>query len=364
MGFLQRKVNTIFIMLGNSCNMNCKYCLQHPLVHTPLTGKVNPAIYGFIKSVQQENEFPVRLQFYGGEPLLYFPNIKEIIEHTQADGVKYSIITNGRAMTDEMVEFFNSHNMPVTISWDGPHVLETRGFDSFDPRRPLRRRLLRLKNLGLSAVVSAKAYPKEVLEAFQKISDDYYRLHQYQVGVNLDEIFDTGLPDKSLLNLDYKRVEQEMSDMTALYISNLVQGKPPRSDYTKMAYIGRLHQSLKWFYVNGDGQYNRVTCCCGNGYSVLNLDLAGNLYTCHNVSTPVGSIKDSYFSYLRKIIDGDPTIRHKPVCKNCLAVAFCQGGCKLVSDEAREQTYCKLKRAMFVPVLSMFQRWGEQNGGK
>ena len=30
--FLRREIGTIFIMLGNSCNMHCKYCLQHPLV--------------------------------------------------------------------------------------------------------------------------------------------------------------------------------------------------------------------------------------------------------------------------------------------------------------------------------------------
>lgn len=362
MNFLQRKVNTIFIMLGNGCNMNCVYCLQHPLIHRPLCGEINPEIYDFIRGISEENGFPVRLQFYGGEPLLYFKNIKEIVEKT-AGFAHWSIITNGRAMTDEMVEFFNAHDFPVTVSWDGPHVIETRGFDAFDRFRPLRRRLLRLNRLGLSAVQSAKAYPKEILEAFQEISDEYAKLHGHPVYINIDQIFDTGLPDKSLLDVDYERVEREMADMAAAYIKGCVTHEWPKKDFQKNEYIGMMHGALKSFYVDKEGVYDRATANCGNGYTTLNLDLEGNLYTCHNTSAPVGTIHDDFYTYIKKIWEGDTTLRHREECAECLAVACCQGGCKLLSDEVRKNTYCKLKRAVFVPVLSVFQNWGGEDGG-
>lgn len=362
MSFLARKVDCVFIMLGHTCNMSCKYCMQHPIVHQQLCAKINPEIYDFLKQISEENGFPARLQFYGGEPLLYFKNIKEIVEHTKGFCC-YSIITNGRAMTDDMVEFFNDHDFPVTISWDGPNVLRTRGFDSFNVRNPLRRRLLRLNRLGLSAVMSSLAYPKEVLEAMQEISDEYMKLHNYPIRINMDEIFDTGLPDPSMLDVDYKRVEREIADMTQLYISSIVNKKQEKKDYTKLSYISGLYYALKHFYGDKNGVYDRSTCCCGNGYSVLNLDLAGNLYSCHNTGTPVGTIKDDYFSYLQKIIEGDTTLHRREMCKKCLAVAFCQGGCKLLTDKVLEDSYCKLKRAVFVPVLSTFQKWGGENGG-
>ena len=72
MKYLRRNINTVFLMLGNSCNMNCAYCLQHPLVHKALTREVNPEIYDFLEEVTNENTRPLHLQFYGGEPLLYF----------------------------------------------------------------------------------------------------------------------------------------------------------------------------------------------------------------------------------------------------------------------------------------------------
>jgi uncharacterized protein len=55
MKYLRRNINTVFLMLGNSCNMNCAYCLQHPLVHKPLTREVNPEIYDFLEEVINEN---------------------------------------------------------------------------------------------------------------------------------------------------------------------------------------------------------------------------------------------------------------------------------------------------------------------
>lgn len=361
MKFLKRTTSTIFIMLGNSCNMNCKYCLQHPLVHEPLTKEINPEIFEFIKECTEENgERPVHLQFYGGEPLLYFDAIQKVVEKTKGMNCTYGIITNGRALTDTMVDFFNDYNIPVMISWDGPHVLQTRGFDSLDPRKPLRRRILRLNRLGLSSVISSKAYPREVLEAMQGISNEYYSLHGYQIMVNLDTIFDTGLPDKSLLDVDYDRVEKEMTDMAVLYLESKLSGKQNRREYTKLSFMESLFYSLKNFYLDREGVWKGVTCSCGNGYTTLNMDLSGNLYPCHNTSVKAGNIHDGLFTYLNAIWKGDPTKKHKKKCLDCLAVAFCKGGCKLVSDKAREETYCKLKQAMFVPVLSVFQRYGEK----
>ena len=80
MKYLRRNINTVFLMLGNSCNMNCAYCLQHPLVHKPLSREVNPEIYDFLGEVAQENNRTLHLQFYGGEPLLYFRTIREVVE--------------------------------------------------------------------------------------------------------------------------------------------------------------------------------------------------------------------------------------------------------------------------------------------
>ena len=363
--FLKRKVHTVFLMLGNNCNMNCKYCLQHPLVTRQLTNKVNPEIYDFLKECAEElgvNQ-KLHIQFYGGEPLLYFETIKEVVKHTK-DYCWFSVITNGKAVTKEMVTFFNTYNMPVTISWDGPNVLETRGYDVFGAEEK-RKLLLDIEQLGLSAVLSSKAYPLEILAAFQSISDEYYKIHGYQVNINIDEIFNTGDLPEELLSLDYSRVEQEMLELGKYYLETRIGGRKTKlSDYTKLCYIDRFFGTLKRFYVEGNGKFNRSYCSCGNGYDVLNLDLEGNLYPCHNTSHQIGKISDEYFSYLNKVLAVDNTKLYKVKCDKCPAVAFCRGGCKLISSKNRAEGYCRLKQAVFLPIVSVFEEYGRQMAGE
>lgn len=360
MKYLRRNINTVFLMLGNSCNMNCAYCLQHPLVHKPLTREVNPEIYDFLGEVAQENPRTLHLQFYGGEPLLYFRTIREVVEEIEKRKIPmtFGIITNGRALTDEMVRFFHAHQFSVTLSWDGPHVLETRGYDVFSVPET-RERILALEHLCLSGVLSARAYPREILQAFQQISEEYRAIHGYQVAVNLDEIMDTGLPQKDLLEIDCGRVEREMEDMTLRFLEGFGKRVQPER-YTEEAYIRQLFHCLKDFYLTGKGKWDRYTAACGNGLTVLNLDLEGNLYPCHNTSRKAGSIHDGYFTYLQHILAGDHTHEHRKECLSCTALAFCQGGCKLVGDKARKASYCRLKQAVFTPVLMTIQQYGQK----
>lgn len=359
MKYFRRTVNTVFIMLGNSCNMNCAYCLQHPLVHEPLAAQINPEIYDFLEELSVESLQPIHLQFYGGEPLLYFDAIKEVVLEMEKRKLEMTlgVISNGRALTDEMVRFFNSHHFSVCISWDGSHVKETRGYDVFS-NPETRERILAIEQLCLSGVISAKAYPKEILDAFQEISNEYNEIHGYQVAIDLDEIMDTGLPDRTLLEIDYKRVEQEIREMTLCFLEHLDKTVLPQ-EYTKFGYISQLFGALKHFYLDCDGKWESSTVQCGNGLSTLNLDLAGNLYPCHNTSCKAGTIHDGYFAYLQKILSGDHTREYRKGCLSCPALFFCKGGCKLVGKKAREETYCKLKQAVFTPVVLTVQEYGQ-----
>ncbi len=356
MKYLKRETSRVYIMLGNQCNMSCTYCLQHPLINKQIVSEINPEIYDFLCEAAYENkEHRLRIMFYGGEPLLYFENIKAVVTAlNQRNGVdfEYAVISNGKAMTDEMVKFFNDNKISVTISWDGDKVLETRGIDVFADVE-LAARLLKINNLCLSGVISARAYPKELLEAMQILSNRYYGVHGYHIGVNLDEIFDTGIANKDLLALNYDRVHDEMAEIMSTVDPYLDDANICKaSDGTKITYIYGLVQRI--MKSNGLG----CTVYCGNGLSVLNLDLQGNLYPCHNTSEKAGTIKDSFYRYLDAVLTTDNTKLHKDECASCEVVALCRGGCKLVKPNARKSGYCKLKQAMFVPVLSYIEKIG------
>ena len=46
---LKDNISTIFIMLGQNCNLNCKYCMQHTLINTIQDKSViNDEIFDFV----------------------------------------------------------------------------------------------------------------------------------------------------------------------------------------------------------------------------------------------------------------------------------------------------------------------------
>ena len=74
-------------------------------------------------------------------------------------------------ITDQVSKFLNSHNFSVAVSWDGKQSIETRRKDVFLNNKE---NIFKIKDLGISAVLSHYAYPMQILEDIQKI-DNLYR---------------------------------------------------------------------------------------------------------------------------------------------------------------------------------------------
>ena len=349
--FLNDSVRTIFLMLGSKCNFRCKYCMQcgKEGITSPLPEEINPEIFEFIKELaNQQNPQTLGLHFYGGEPLVYFNSIKKIVNETKnISNVRYSIITNGRLITDEIANYFNNNDFAVCVSWDGKISNITRGYDIFsDPIN--KKAILKINNLCLNAVYSSYAYPLDILKDFSEISFEYSKIHNYHTDFNIDEIFDTDIQDRTLFDIDYNRMYNEIDNIFKRYCTD----NPEQTNIAEKTYIGYLLSRINnYIKANDNGfEYNYLTNC-GSGITVLNMDMQGNLYNCHNSSVVIGMIKDNYVKYISNLIKNDNSKKFYKVCKDCKVLSLCRGGCKLMSKEKRENSYCKLKKAVFSPII-------------
>ncbi|MBH8007070.1 radical SAM protein, partial [Clostridioides difficile] len=74
-----------------------------------------------IKNSSQLNE--VSVGFYGGEPLLEFDLIKQIVEYVKVVGegkeIYFNLTTNATLFNEEIIEFFVKNNITTMISLDG-----------------------------------------------------------------------------------------------------------------------------------------------------------------------------------------------------------------------------------------------------
>lgn len=130
----QPSLETIFILLTDACNLQCRYCFikgntpeQHNRPKVMSWDTAREAIDMYFANLRP-NKFHKTIVFYGGEPLLMFPLLKRLIGylHTQhADALlKYKIglllITNGTKISDEVSGYLAQHpEITICISLDG-----------------------------------------------------------------------------------------------------------------------------------------------------------------------------------------------------------------------------------------------------
>lgn len=115
------RVITIIINTTNGCNIHCKYCYAYSNEKTYV--KFSPAsiIADITKLVGNNENQKISIVFHGGEPLLCWDNIVEMIIklNSRFKNISYSIQTNGILITKQMVNFVKSNKIKIGISLDG-----------------------------------------------------------------------------------------------------------------------------------------------------------------------------------------------------------------------------------------------------
>ena len=344
-------IDTVFVVLGRGCNLSCRYCLQHDLVDA-LPAEVDPSVPAFIRRLAVD-QGRLRVQLYGGEPLVYMDAVRELVDRLAdvRDKLTWTMITNGRLLDDAAVAWCNAHLDGVAVSWDGPASVHTRGYDVVAQRRA---QLLSLRGLTLTGVVSALAYPLDVLDAVEEFSADYRRRWGTPVGVNLDELLSTTTEHPELADMDFEKVRNQVLTICGQFMDLVLRDvSMPMARY---AWISRKVRHLRFGVRQGVGTQAR----CGNGYTTLNVDLAGNLYACHNAPLRVGVVTDPWADVYTRVVTADPTPRHAAgACGKCDVRWMCQNGCPRVSAEDRARFYCAQVRAMAEPVVDTVLALGD-----
>lgn len=130
------QVRVLKISLGLSCNYECSYCNQRFVPHA---GASNPDdIEPFIGlMVDALIEPPERIEFWGGEPLVYWKTFQPLAERLRGlyPDAQFSVITNGSLLDAGKNEWLDRMGFSVGLSHDGPGQ-STRGPDPLvDPEK-------------------------------------------------------------------------------------------------------------------------------------------------------------------------------------------------------------------------------------
>ena len=110
----KRKI-VIDLIMANSCNRRCDYCPIN------FNGEILnwKDIDFIIKYLDDNNNLydECTINFFWGEPLINFENVKYFININRNNKIRYTIWTNWILLTEEKLDFFIEHNVKIYLTF-------------------------------------------------------------------------------------------------------------------------------------------------------------------------------------------------------------------------------------------------------
>lgn len=311
-------IKTIYITLGKSCNLHCIYCSQEHVKYTATN--INANIYKEISTIKND----LTIVFFGGEPLVYFKEIIEIVNtlNQTKKNIKFSLITNAVLLSTEIVTFCNTNNIAVTISYDGYVQDTTRGFN---PLKAKSEEIIALSSVSLSCVISnmnVDIYAIwEDLKLFEIETGKYLPVY-FEFIKN----FDNNLPDTLCITKN-KELEESLDKVFETFVREISNQNYNTREWE---FLSSYLKSIKF-----RSTLSTIEPSCLVGHSVAHIDLDGNLYACHDATECLGNIDTIGLRVGKRIT--------LPIsCKECRYLNFCGGGCILLEGRGKlEECYIK-----------------------
>jgi len=319
------KVKAICLNVAHACNMKCHYCFaaqgdfgMKPCLMSIEMGK---KAMDFLL----ENSGDIRnleVDFFGGEPLLVAPMLKELVkycrerEKEQGKRFNFTLTTNCVLLDDDIIDWVIENDISVILSLDGRpevndrHRILNSGEGTYDIIVP-----------HIQKMVDRKPVSYFVRGTFTQKNLDFAKDLEHFIELGFDCVsLEPAVGPKngySIEEEDLPLVLSEYEHLTNVLLDNYRKGR-----------------ELEFFHYNlnlqgGPCLAKRVTGC-GAGIEYLVITPEGDIYPCHQfVGTP-GFLMGNIFDGIDK-----PEIRKKfeknqlkdKECRDCWARYFCGGGC-------------------------------------
>lgn len=332
---LETDLKKIYLMLGPACNLKCRHCYETDVPQPRLKKTIDRDVWNYLERMSADRarrgDSPMQLTFWGGEPLLYWNLIREVVERMGDGAFSYWIMSNGVLLSDGMVDFINTHGMFYSVSCDGRDTAKVRGINILEDD-DFCRRFMQINKRCVG--VTTHAYNIDPHGLWQWIRSRVGPVHlHYQY--TLECTFDM---DPDLYAYDFAAFERNM--------------RRCRMEFPVDWACGNTDTPARYFLKRGVAGVERLIARRRAGLpdewypeclpmrKDINVDILGFVHACHNRSSVIGRVTDSFETLLAAC---DAYIRRgiaaKPECDACDVKALCRHGCPL-NPMSRGQRIC------------------------
>jgi len=321
-------IKALCFHIAHDCNLRCEYCFAkdggyggNKELMSINTGKA--AIDFLIANSGSRKNLEV--DFFGGEPLLNFNVVKEIVgygnEHAAQCGkaFRFTLTTNGILLDDEKTRYINEKLGAVVLSIDGRKEIHdamrknSRGVGTYDMLVPKFKRLVderAHKNYYVRGT-----YTRQNLD----FCEDVFHLHSLGfLNISLEPAANTDSKRLAITEDDLERIYAEYERLAIRILDSKKEGRP-----------------IEFFHYNidlscGPCAIKRVAGC-GAGTEYLAVAPSGDLFPCHQFvgheAFKMGNVFDGINRPGLSPEFKNSNLYTKEKCKTCFAKYYCGGGC-------------------------------------
>lgn len=328
-----RTPKSVDLSITNRCNLNCAYCYHFESEGDSGTDLPTEAWLGFFEELTGCAVLDVTLA--GGEPFLR-EDLRELIEGIVRNRMRFSILTNGTLVTDEIADYVaftgrcNSVQVSIDGSWPGPHDA-FRGGGNFERAVA---GLQRLRAHGVPVTVRVTIHRHNV--------DDLDAIARFL----LEEI---GLPSFSTNSAGYVGQCRSHADDVQLTVEDRSRAMQALLRLSERyngrigAQAGPLAEARHWLEMEAARREQRepIRNCgylrsCGGVFSKMAVRADGMMVPCSQMShIELGRIhevglKEAWQNHpeLQRLRERrDMPLVDFEFCKGCPYIPYCRGNC-------------------------------------
>ena len=356
---IPEKYDSLTLIITRNCNLNCKYCFAVNSKEKTKDMTVDTAK----KSIDALLSTSPNLQgyviyFFGGEPLINFNLLSEIVEYARNEiitkrgkKVWFSITTNGVVLNDKIVKFLIKNNFSILISIDGTKQAHDKnrvfrnGKGSFD---------IVMKN-AMELKANNKPFSfRATIDPYTDIFETVSGLESFKIPFSFELTFDTKLKDTNITSYKYtdlNNIKENYQKIIDYYYNKILNKEEIYCIDIKLALNKIINRWAK-------------NISCTSGRSALSVMPDGSLLSCLCSQ----NFKELYFNNIQNI-DFLPPSNLKALrvddlneCKECWLKYLCGGGCyyeKYVeSGDITIPSYhhCNILNIVWESMISLYLR--------
>ena len=276
----------------------------------------------------------VHVGFFGGEPLMNFPLIQQVVAYAKEQAakrgkeVRFNMTTNGSLLTKKIVTFIKQEKINPLISFDGPPEIQDR-------QRPFRNGKGSYKRVYANVQKLRAVMPNLSARATLCGDNDPFVIRQGMEAAGFVNCYVTPASPVILGQTDKNRAggkpaEPDAGHRTAEKMIAFDRAETARlfeADKNRSLYPASPPGSLHLLAALAEGKRRHAACGIGRGLHAVAVN--GDVYPCHRfvglTDVRLGHIQDYRVNglndYHRAVVE------NLPVCRTCWARYLCGGGC-------------------------------------